>query len=185
MVPWPGSDCLAALLSAGRRHERTWLGNFAFKACGWKFTSVLNGFDRLVFRGALRALGNCGVCGFLDRAEVRLLDFVEFVLGATERVKEALLEEAEKADRPIVYLDSPRTDKEQCAKRLPAEHPMAEPGLICALTAVAHSEAQTQHEKGPALSQERRPLRNDRTLRYFVAAASSFLSGTTAYLSNG
>ena len=38
-------------------------------------SSVLTGFDRLVFRGSLRALHNSGIYGFLSRTGVRVLDF--------------------------------------------------------------------------------------------------------------
>jgi len=98
--------------------------------------SVLSGFDRLVFRGSLRALRNNGINGFLHRAGVRLLDFGKFAKETTERVKEAALAEAKERDRPVVYLESPRTSKEELARELLVKYPLAEPGLICALTAV-------------------------------------------------
>jgi len=41
-------------------------------------SSVLSGFDRLVFRGSLRALRHVGIYGFLQRTGVRLLDFGKF-----------------------------------------------------------------------------------------------------------
>ena len=44
-------------------------------------TSVLSGFDRLVFRGYLRALRHRGIRTFLDRAGVRLLEFGDFASG--------------------------------------------------------------------------------------------------------
>ena len=48
---------------------------------------VMSGFDRLVFRGSLRALRHCGIYGFLDRAKVRLVEFGKFAQETTERVK--------------------------------------------------------------------------------------------------
>jgi uncharacterized MnhB-related membrane protein len=99
-------------------------------------TSVLSGFDRLVFRGLLRALRHRGIRTFLDRAGVRLLDFGPFAQQTTERVKAASLAEAERAGRPIVYLESARASKEDHARDLLAQHPLAAPGLICALTTV-------------------------------------------------
>jgi hypothetical protein len=99
-------------------------------------TSVLSGFDRLVLRGSLRALRNRGIYGFLDRAKVRLLEFGKFAQQTTERVKAAALAEAQECGRPLVYLDSPKTSKEDLARELLQQHPLAQPGLICAFKAV-------------------------------------------------
>lgn len=99
-------------------------------------TSVLSGFDRLVLRGSLRALRNRGIYGFLDRAKVRLLEFGKFAEQTTERVKKAALAEAQQYGRPVVYLDSPKTSKEDLARELLRQHPLAEPGLICAFKTV-------------------------------------------------
>jgi hypothetical protein len=99
-------------------------------------TGVLSGFDRLVFRGSLLPLMRPGgMYLFLEAASVRLLDFKKFVLSTTERVKEASLAEARRLDRPIRYLESSATDKEQLARRLLAKHPVQQ-GLICVLTSV-------------------------------------------------
>src|ERR1700692_632782 len=99
-------------------------------------SSVLSGFDRLVFRGLLRSLRHRGIHRFLDATGVRLLDFGAFAKETTERVKQASLAEAEQSQRPVVYLESARTSKEDLARELLAKHPLAEPGLICALTTV-------------------------------------------------
>ena len=52
-------------------------------------TATLSGFDRLVFRGTLLPLViEPGMHTFLNRAGIRLLDFKQFVLTTSERVKE-------------------------------------------------------------------------------------------------
>lgn len=99
-------------------------------------SSVLSGFDRLVFRGSLRALRSRGIYGFLHRAGVRLLEFGKFAQATTARVKDAALAEAEEHGRPIVYLESPRTSKEDLARDLLRQYPLVGPGLICAFKAV-------------------------------------------------
>jgi hypothetical protein len=100
-------------------------------------TSVLSGFDRLVFRGSLLELHRDGAMyTFLERAAVRLLDFKHFVLKTSERVKEAALAEAERGERPVRYLESNATSKEDLARTLLAEHPLDKPGLVCAFKAV-------------------------------------------------
>ena len=99
-------------------------------------SSVLSGFDRLVFRGLLRALRHRGIHRFLDATGIRLLDFGTFAQKTTERVKQAALAEAERAQRPVVYLESARARPEEVARELLAKSPLTDPGLICALTRV-------------------------------------------------
>ena len=68
-------------------------------------TSTLSGFDRLVFRGHLLPLmQDGGMFRFLSRAGVQLLDFKDFVLKTSERVKKAALAPAERLGRPVRYL---------------------------------------------------------------------------------
>lgn len=104
-----------------------------FKA---QITGVLSGFDRIVFRGTLTPLlWKHGMFTYLKRAGVRLLDFKTFVSKTSDRVKEAALAEARDAKRPIRYLESSFTSKEDLSRQLLAEHPIDE-GLVCALTAI-------------------------------------------------
>jgi hypothetical protein len=71
----------------------------------------------------------------LSRAGVRLLDFKHYVHKTSERIKAASLKEAVDHDRPVRYLTSSRTSKEELARTLLVEHP-TDAGLICALTTV-------------------------------------------------
>ena len=73
---------------------------------------------------------------FLSRANVRLLDFKKLALETSERVKKAALAEAERRGRPVRYLESSRTSKEELARRLLIENPVQKSGLVCALKAV-------------------------------------------------
>jgi hypothetical protein len=96
-------------------------------------TSILSGFDRLVFRGHLLPLMRAGgMFFFLEAAKMRLLDFGKFALATSERLKQAALAEALRRKRPVVYLPSSGTSKEELAKKLYAEHPLDKPGIICA-----------------------------------------------------
>jgi hypothetical protein len=117
-------------------------------------TGVLSGFDRIVFRGhLLQLIRQRGMYYFLEAAKVRLLDFKDFVLATTERVKQASLAEAHRLDRPIRFLESPHIDKEKLARRILAEHPIKE-GLICVLTAIEpcmtfeYHRSQNREERG-------------------------------------
>ena len=98
-------------------------------------TSVLSGFDRVVFRGALRSIRDRGMHVFLMRAGIRLLDFADFGRQTSTRVERACLAEAERADRPIRYLERSSTSKEQLAHAILGENPVQR-GLICAFKVV-------------------------------------------------
>ena len=99
-------------------------------------TGVLSGFDRLVFRGSLLGLiREGGMYTFLHRAGVQLVNFKDFVLATSERLKSASLAQAREQNRPIRHLQSSKTDKEAFARQLLKEHPV-DTGLICVLTVV-------------------------------------------------
>ena len=99
-------------------------------------TAVLSGFDRLVLRGTLLPLvREGGMFAFLCRANVRLLDFGDYVRRTSELVKAASLAKAQKASRPVLYLESSKTDKEALARRLLSKHPV-DSGLVCAFKTV-------------------------------------------------
>ena len=71
-----------------------------------RVSCTLSGFDRLVFRGTLLPLmPDRGMFNFLCRAGVRLLDFKDYVVETSERVKAAAFAEAEKLSRPVEYLE--------------------------------------------------------------------------------
>ena len=103
---------------------------------GANVIGVLNGFDRLVFRGGLRRLVFVeGMKSYLWAAGVLLKDFGKHALAVTSFVKKASCQIAEKASRPIRYLASSCTDKENIARRI-AEEDRVREGLICVLTCV-------------------------------------------------
>jgi hypothetical protein len=97
---------------------------------------VLNGFDRMRFRGTLRWLANPkGMRSFLYAAGVLLKHFKEYVTGVTERIRAATARLAESHNRPLVYLDSSAVRKEQKAREI-AQQDGIQQGLICVLTCV-------------------------------------------------
>lgn len=101
-----------------------------------KITGTLSGWDRLVFRGTLRLL--CfvdGMMGYLARVGVLLKDFGEHAQAMTERLIAASLAAAEEGSRPVKYLESAETRKEDVARDI-AEEDGIEEGLICVLTCV-------------------------------------------------
>jgi len=101
-----------------------------------KIMGVLNGFDRLVFRGTLRSIAFvAGLLGFMRRRRVLLKEFGAWAEGLTERVADASLRAARALDRPVIYLPSGRTDKDAVARKIAREDGITQ-GLVAVLTCV-------------------------------------------------
>ena len=104
---------------------------------GDKIKGVLCGFDRLVFRGELRALyipGEGGMYQYLRSSKVLLKDFAEHVRQVSQRLKTASLAAALELGRVVQYV-APSVDKAAVARRL-AEEQRIQSGLICVLSSV-------------------------------------------------
>jgi hypothetical protein len=97
---------------------------------------VLNGFDRIRFRGTRRLL-SCvrGMGHYLSQVNVMMKDFKDHVASITERIRQATDAFAEAARRPVRYLSSPGIRKEEVARQIAQEDGIRE-GLICVLRCV-------------------------------------------------
>ncbi len=96
---------------------------------------VLSGFDRLVFRGTLRMLAHhLGMQRYLWAMQVLLKDFASHAEAVTEQLRKASEAQARSTSRPIVFLPSSATSKEDQARAI-ARRDGIEQGLICILTA--------------------------------------------------
>jgi len=101
-----------------------------------KISGVLSGFDRMVFRGTLRPIAYVeGMKRLLWRQNVLLKEFGPYALRLTQQLKEASLRYAKKQGRPIVYLHSSHTNKEEVALKIAARDKITT-GLIAVLTSV-------------------------------------------------
>jgi hypothetical protein len=101
-----------------------------------KITGVLSGFDRMVLRGTLRPIAYVeGMKRLLWRQNILLKEFGPYALRLTEQLREASLRQAKQLQRPIVYLHSSHTNKEEVALKI-AERDKITKGLIAVLTAV-------------------------------------------------
>src|SRR5213593_3604554 len=89
---------------------------------GDRITGVLSGFDRLVLRGSLLAIVSVqGMKRLLWLKHVWLKDFGRWAQQMTEQLKEASCQAARDQNRPIVYLRSANTDKDEAARKIAAE----------------------------------------------------------------
>lgn len=99
-----------------------------------EITGVLSGFDRLIFRGHLRALNHeGGVRGFLDSQQVLLKDFEKFAKVMTALIRDGAEEVVQARGRPMHKLESSRLSKEEIARAIHREHPIRM-GPICLLS---------------------------------------------------
>ena len=96
----------------------------------------LNGFDRMLFRGSLRLLSYVsGMAYFLNRKGILIKDFLDWAEDMTERVEKESASRALREGRPVQYLPSSATDKEQVARDI-ARRDQIKEGLIGVLTCV-------------------------------------------------
>src|ERR1700724_3440640 len=99
-----------------------------------KIAGTLSGFDRLVFRGHLRSIGNPqGMMSYLWTNQVFLKNFGDHGEKVTERVKEASLAAAKASRRPVKYLNSSQLNKETIARDILAQDGVRA-GLVCVLS---------------------------------------------------
>lgn len=97
---------------------------------------TLSGFDRLVFRGTLRSIAYPeGMHHYLRSNDILLKDFGQHVEGVSADIKDASLRQAWTTGRPVRYLSSTATSKEELARQVASEDGLRE-GLIAVLTCV-------------------------------------------------
>ncbi len=97
---------------------------------------VLNGFDRLRFRGTKRLLAHAGgMMDFLFQERVLLKDFKAYALAATDQIRQATERIAGATGRAIRYLASSSQSKEALVQSIAAKEGIGE-GLICILSCV-------------------------------------------------
>jgi hypothetical protein len=97
---------------------------------------VLNGWDRLVFRGCIPLLSYLdAMLLFLRHLGVLLKDYSDWALNLSDELKCACLAEATRLDRPVRYLRSSNVRKDELARQILRESPVSE-GLVCVLTSL-------------------------------------------------
>ena len=97
---------------------------------------IVEGFDRLIFKGHLTSLFPQGAFGrYLSRRGVLLKDAGKFFEAETDRIVRHAKDVAEQEDRPYIYLQSAHThasgqSKEAMARAI-AERDGVTDGLVC------------------------------------------------------
>ncbi len=97
---------------------------------------VLSGLDRIRFRGTIRWFGSVrGVMTFLWELQVRLTQFTTWAKGLTQQIVEASERIAAAAGRPVMFLPSSSTSKEDLALEIARADRVTE-GLVCVFKCV-------------------------------------------------
>jgi hypothetical protein len=92
---------------------------------------VLNGFDRLFFRGTLRNLAyRDGLQHYLWANRIPYKDFAKHSEAVTQQLEEASLRQAREQGRPVDYLNSHNVKLEAEAQKIAARDGIRD-GLIC------------------------------------------------------
>jgi len=98
-----------------------------------RIVGVLCGLDRVLFRGSLLMICHLrGMNMFLSCHSILNKDFGKFAERISDRVKDHARQYAEREGRPYVYLNSPKTSKEEIAREIRDRDGVQE-GLICVL----------------------------------------------------
>ncbi|MBI4445716.1 MAG: hypothetical protein HY645_07370 [Acidobacteria bacterium] len=101
-----------------------------------KITGVLSGFDRLVVRGTLRRIVSVeGMKDLLWYKQILLKQFGSWAERLTEQLKEVSCQVAKDQNRPVVYVRSADTDKDELARQIAAGDGITK-GLVAILTCV-------------------------------------------------
>jgi hypothetical protein len=104
--------------------------------CGAAVLGVLNGFDRVFFRGTLRNLAYPqGLQHYLWAKRILYKDFAQHSQQVTQQVIDASLHHARESGREIRYLNSTDYRKEDLAREIAARDGIST-GLICILQSV-------------------------------------------------
>jgi hypothetical protein len=97
---------------------------------------ILHGWDRMRFQGTLRSLYYPSVMEYyLRRSGILWKDYKSFATGITDRVRQSARDLADRAHRPMIYLPSSRTDKEQIALEAQARHRVSS-GVVAVISCV-------------------------------------------------
>lgn len=96
---------------------------------------TISGFDRLRFRGSLRAISYAqGMAAALGRLGILLKDFGDYAESVTNQLRHSVREAAQAAGCPVEYREKASDDKEAIARQA-AEQRGVGNGLVCVLSA--------------------------------------------------
>ncbi len=141
---------------------------------GAKIKGMLNGFDRVRFRGTLRMIANCkGLCCFLAWWGILMKDFKEWSMNLTEAIRRSAVDLAQTRGRPLMYVPSCNTDKDAIVREI-AERDGIIAGLICVLTCVESCQTYTLHRNKHKKTLDLQPFAGRCLHQYFYIRHPQF-----------
>jgi len=103
-----------------------------------KINGSFSFFDRIIIKGHIRQFFSpSGKKHFLSHNDILLKDFPAYAQSVTEGLCKHIEDFANDLNRPMIYLASAKTSKEQTAVQVLQENPVEE-GLICVLSTVEY-----------------------------------------------
>lgn len=101
-----------------------------------RIKGIISGFDRILFKGTFRSISySSGLEKWLASRRVLQKDFAVFAQSLSSKIIEHAKKFSEKQGRPFRYVASSSASKEDMARQILEEDPVAE-GLICVLSCV-------------------------------------------------
>ena len=115
-----------------------------------KINGTFSFFDRMIIKGHIRQFFSTSGKGFfLSEQNVLLKDFSAYANHVTADIVSHAQKLAASENRPLLYLPSSQTSKEQTALQILQEQPL-EDGLICILSVVEYCQTlqPKKHDNG-------------------------------------
>ena len=139
-----------------------------------RIVGVLSGFDRILFRGTMRALSHvAGMDKYLNVHGVLYKQFGNFVQRISNRIKEHAAEYAAAHDRPFRYLASSSLSKEAYARDI-MEQDSIQQGLVCVLSCVESCQTYELRKDRETKRLELKPARRKCLYLYFYFVDREF-----------
>ena len=103
-----------------------------------KINGTFSFFDRIIIKGYIQQFfSTSGKKHFLSYNNVLLKDFSAYAESVTDALNKHIEKFAAELKRPVIYLASASTSKEQTARKVLSDNPIDE-GLICVLSTVEY-----------------------------------------------
>ena len=139
-----------------------------------RIIGVLSGFDRILFRGTMRALSHvAGMDKYLNVRGVLYKHFGRFVQRISNRIKEHAAEYAAAHDRPFRYLASSSLSKEDYARGIMNQDSIQQ-GLVCVLSCVESCQTYELRKDRKTKRLELKPARRKCLFLYFYFVDREF-----------
>jgi hypothetical protein len=139
-----------------------------------RITGVLSGFDRVLFRGTMRALSYVtGMDKFLNAQGVLYKHFSAFAQRISSKLKDHAAEIAAAHNRPFQYLASSSLSKETLAKKIMMDDNIQQ-GLVCVFSCVESCHTYELRRDSQAKRLELRPALRKCLFIYFYFVDREF-----------